>query len=387
MNTPQELITDIQCGKMVILVDDESRENEGDLIVAADFITPEAINFMATEARGLICLSLTSEQIQKLNLPLMVRDEYNHSPNNTAFTVSIEAAQGVSTGISAADRALTVRVAANPKAQAADIITPGHIFPIRAQKGGVLKRAGHTEASVDLARLAGLNPAAVICEIMNSDGSMARVPDLKSFAQKHNIKIGTIEDLIEYRISNETFVVEKSRAKANSPWLEGFEVRVFEDQLDGTEHIVFVKGPIQETSIVRMQKSNVLLDVFGINEEEEGHSLKRALELIHQYEQGVLVYLKNPAPIATQLTDPENFRHAHKLNQRNYGVGAQILRSLGVKQIRLISGHTNNSKIVGLKGYGLEIIENIPLYESTSIPSENLEIEKKHNEVSQGVRH
>ncbi|MCB0350214.1 MAG: 3,4-dihydroxy-2-butanone-4-phosphate synthase, partial [Bdellovibrionales bacterium] len=209
MNSITEIIEDIRSGKMVILVDDENRENEGDLILAADFITPQAVNFMATEARGLICLSLSKEQIARLGLSLMVKDDHNYSPNKTAFTVSIEAASGVSTGISAADRSHTIRVASNPLAKPSDVITPGHIFPIIAQSGGVLKRAGHTEASVDLARLAGLNSAAVICEIMNPDGTMARVDELKAFASKHNIKIGTIEDLIKYRLENESFVEEK----------------------------------------------------------------------------------------------------------------------------------------------------------------------------------
>src|SRR6185312_369706 len=218
LNTIPELIAEIKAGKPVILVDDEDRENEGDLILAADYVTPQAVNFMALEARGLICLSLPGEHIDRLNIPLMTNAETNRSPNRTAFTVSIEAAKGVSTGISAADRALTIKIASNPSAHPSDIIVPGHVFPIRAQDGGVLKRAGHTEASVDLARLAGLNPAAVICEIMNPDGTMARLGQLVEFAQKHKIKIGTIESLIRFRIQNESFLSERATAELPCRW-------------------------------------------------------------------------------------------------------------------------------------------------------------------------
>lgn len=346
MNTVVELLEDIRNGKMVILIDDEDRENEGDLILAADHVTPEKINFMATHARGLICLSLTTGQIQRLSLPLMVKDERNASANKTAFTVSIEAAEGVTTGISAADRAHTIRVAASPQAQANDVVTPGHIFPIRAQEGGVLRRAGHTEASVDLARLAGLNSSAVICEIMNEDGTMARLPDLKKFAQANDIKIGTIESLIEYRIQNEMFVEEIARSPLPSSLGEGFEVRVYRNELDGREHLALVKGDLnpQTPALVRVHTSNLLGDVFGSMRSQSGEYLRSAMDLINREGLGALVYLrmedmegrllhrvKEYAKMADEEKgldiQPKQFRADYK----DYGVGAQILRALGLK--------------------------------------------------------
>src|SRR5690606_30624590 len=254
MNSIHDIIEDIKLGKMVILIDDEDRENEGDLILAADFVSADKINFMSREARGLICLSLTPEQIEKLEIPLMVKDDKNLSPHKTAFTVSIEASEGISTGISAFDRAKTIEVAANPNAKPKDIITPGHIFPIKGQPGGVLKRAGHTEASIDLAKLAGLTPAAVICEVMNDDGSMARTPDLIKFALKHDIKIGTIVDLIEYRMMNERLIEEEAKANLPTAYGDGFEVRVFKSHVNGLEHVALVKGDINpdEPTLVRV---------------------------------------------------------------------------------------------------------------------------------------
>jgi len=239
-----ELIEDIRLGKMVILVDDEDRENEGDLVLAADHVTPEAVNFMAREARGLICLPMSSQQIDRLQIPQMVRDDLNYSSNKTAFTVSIEAAQGVTTGISAADRAHTIRVASNPNVSSLDIHMPGHIFPIRAQQGGVLKRAGHTEGSVDLATLAGLNPAAVICEVINDDGTMARVTDLKVFAKKHNLKIGTIVDLIQYRLSTESLVEEVGFIELPPQFGADLKARIFKTNVDKTDHCGIQKGEI-----------------------------------------------------------------------------------------------------------------------------------------------
>jgi 3,4-dihydroxy 2-butanone 4-phosphate synthase/GTP cyclohydrolase II len=352
-NSSQEILDDIRAGKMVILIDDESRENEGDLILAADFVTPQAINFMAREARGLICLSLTSEQIDRLGLPQMVRDDMNGSPHRTAFTVSIEAASGVSTGISAADRAHTVRVAANPLATSSDIIMPGHIFPIRAQNGGVLKRAGHTEASVDLARLAGLNPAAVICEIMNEDGTMARVDDLKAFALKHEIKIGTIEDLIEYRIKNESFVEEVVSRHLDTTYGAGFSAHLFRNRVDGREHVALVKGNVQEGGpvLVRVQTENVLSDVFGSIHPPTGQMLRSSLQLINNVGRGILLYLREPDMISMFSG------HKPNMDQRDYGVGAQILRALGVKEMILITNHA--VKRVGLRGYGIEIVDCI----------------------------
>lgn len=374
LNTIEELIADIQNGKMVIMIDDEDRENEGDLIVAADYITPEMVNFMATDARGLICLSLTATQIDQLGLPLMVKDDNNRSPNRTAFTMSIEASRGVSTGISAADRALTIKVAASQSAKPEDIIVPGHVFPIRAQDGGVLKRAGHTEASVDLVRLSGLNPAAVICEIMNADGTMARLPQLIEFAKKHNIKIGTIESLIRYRIQNESFVIQRSKAKMPSQFGEGFNVHLFENKLDGREHIAIVKGEIDPSSptLVRVHSENLLGDVFRSDRTQSGEFLQKALNLISENGSGVFVYLRMEDMQDRLFHRIESYRKtdegqlydvdapkAFGSDQRDYGVGAQILRALGVKKIKLISN--NPSKRVGLKGYGLEIVDQIAL--------------------------
>ncbi len=369
-----ELIEDIRNGKMVILVDDEDRENEGDLIIASDYITPQIVNFMATEARGLICLSLSSEQISRLGIPLMVNDSFNHSPNKTAFTVSIEAAHGVSTGISAADRALTIKVASSPNAKPQDIIVPGHIFPIRAQDGGVLKRAGHTEASVDLVRIAGLNPAAVICEIMNPDGSMARLPELKEFAKKHNIKIGTIESLIKYRVQNESFVEEKARAKLPSTYADGFEVRVFHNRLDGREHLALVKGDISsdEPVLVRVHSECLMGDVFGSLRTRSGEYLQQAMKKIDEEGSGVILYLRfedmNNQLInrikAYHLIDQgepqtDEMTQVFRSDDKDYGVGAQMLRALGVRKLKLLTN--NPSKRVGLKGYGLEIVESVSL--------------------------
>ncbi len=374
MNTIEELLADVRVGKMVILIDDEDRENEGDLILAADGVTPEKINFMATEARGLICLAMTGEQVQRLDLPLMVKEDRNGAANKTAFTVSIEAANGVTTGISAADRSHTIRVASSPLARASDVVVPGHIFPIRAQEGGVLKRTGHTEASVDITRLAGLNPAAVICEIMNSDGTMARRDDLIEFANRHGIKIGTIESLIEYRIENEMFVVEQSRSPLPSSFGEGFEVRIFRNQLDGREHLALVKGDLsaQTPALVRVQTENVLGDVFGSLHSRSGDSIRSAIRLIDREGVGAFVYLR------TECTEDKSAQRVNEFSflaqkekssrfdskkilkdHRDYGVGAQILRSLGVKEIRLITNHP--LKMVGLGGYGLKIVESIDL--------------------------
>jgi 3,4-dihydroxy 2-butanone 4-phosphate synthase/GTP cyclohydrolase II len=358
MNTIAEILEDIREGRMVILVDDENRENEGDLILASDFVTPQAINFMAVEARGLICLSLAKEQIERLGLPLMVRDERNHSPNRTAFTVSIEAATGVSTGISAADRAHTIRVASNPMAKVSDVITPGHVFPISAQPGGVLKRAGHTEASVDLARLAGLHPAAVICEIMNADGTMARVDELKKFAVKHKIKLGTIEDLIKYRLEHESFVEEVKNVPLHSRYGDGFTVRLFKNKLNGLEHLAVVKGDIAGTDpvLVRVHAESILGDVLGDTKYPSGEFLQAALARISEVGRGVLLYLRKEE-LGSRLDV------ATTMDERDYGVGAQILRSLGLKKIILMSN--NPTKRVGIKGYGIEIVDSIHLDATT----------------------
>ncbi len=383
LNSIPELIEDIKAGKAVILVDDEDRENEGDLIVAADYITPQMVNFMATEARGLICLSLTSEQIKRLDIPLMTKDDKNRAPMGTAFTVSIEAAKGVSTGISAADRALTIKVAASPSAKPEDIIVPGHIFPIRAQDGGVLKRAGHTEASVDMARMSGLNPAAVICEIMNPDGTMARMGQLVEFAKKHAIKIGTIESLIKYRIQNESFVIERAQANLPCDFGPGFKIHVFENMLDGREHVAVVKGDIDpaQPTLVRVHSECLMGDVFKSKRTRSGDYLDLSFKRIVEEGAGVVVYLRledmgrrlrqrvqsyhemDQGKVAT-----EEAKKVFRSDDREYGVGAQILRELGIRKIRLITN--SHAKRVGLKGYGLEIVEEIELPINTEPLSE-----------------
>jgi 3,4-dihydroxy 2-butanone 4-phosphate synthase/GTP cyclohydrolase II len=385
LNHIPEIIEDIKSGRPVILVDDEDREKEGDLIVAADYITPKIINFMAMEARGLICLSLTSDQIDRLELPLMTKEENNRSPNRTAFTVSIEAAKGVSTGISAADRALTIKVAASPSAKPSDVIVPGHVFPIRAQNGGVLKRAGHTEASVDLARLSGLNPAAVICEIMNPDGTMARMPELLKFARQHGLKIGTIESLIHYRLQNESFLVERAHAILPCRFGRDFRIHVFENQLDGREHVALVKGDIDPESpvMVRVHSECLMGDVFGSLRTRTGEYLDMSMRLIEEEGRGVLVYLRledtgqrlrNRVQSYHQLDQGESVteesRRVFRSDDREYGIGAQILRALGIRKLRLITN--SHAKRAGLKGYGLEIVEEIALPLSTE-PLLNLE--------------
>lgn len=375
MNTIEELIIDIKNGKMVVLVDDEDRENEGDLVLAAECVTPEAINFMTKEARGLVCLALISEQIDRLGLPLMVREEFNLTPNKTAFTVSVEAAHGVTTGISAADRAHTIRVASNPHSTPSDIVVPGHIFPIKAKTGGVLKRAGHTEASVDLAKLAGKQPAAVICEVMNEDGSMARVNDLLNFSKKHQIKIGTIADLITYRLKTETLVTEVASAKLPNVFGSDFQIRGFRNLVDGSEHIVLQKGPIDPSipTLVRVHSECLTGDVFGSLRCDCGLQLKKALNMIEETGSGVLLYLKQEGRgigllnkiSAYSLQDhgmdtvEANLHLGFPPDSRDYGIGAQILRNIGVRRLKILTN--NPSKRAGLKGYGLEIVERIPL--------------------------
>ncbi len=350
----EEIIEDARNGRMFILVDHEDRENEGDLVIPAQMATPEAINFMATHGRGLICLSLTGERIDALGLPQMASG--NSSRYDTPFTVSIEAREGVTTGISAHDRAHTVAVAIDATKGAADIATPGHVFPLRAREGGVLVRAGHTEAAVDVARLAGLNPSGVICEIMNEDGTMARLPDLVAFAQRHNLKIGTISDLIAYRRRHDHLVNETAQKAVTSAFGGDWMMRIFTDETQGTEHVVLTKGDIttDEPVLVRMHALNPLEDVLGIG--RSGSDLENAMRVIAGEGRGVVVLLRDPK----MKVAPDTAVSPKKLRQ--YGLGAQILSALGLSRLVLL---TNSSmpNVVGLEAYGLEIEGTHPIPE------------------------
>ncbi len=371
-NTVTEIIHALKSGHFVILIDDENRENEGDLIIASDFITPESVNFMAKEARGLICVSLDSEQVKRLGLPLMVKTENNISPHRTAFTISVEASQGVSTGISARDRAQTIKVVSNPASKKGDIISPGHIFPIQAQKGGVLKRAGHTEASVDFCKLAGLNPSAVICEIVNSDGTMSRTPELFKFAKKHKIKIGTIEDLIKYRIAHDSLVEERVKTPYQTSLGKDWTAHVFYDGVNDREHLALTKGKINphKPVLVRVQTSCVTGDLFQDEFLSTGSYIKKSLDYINKEGSGVFVYLRMQNTISKYLEyhklqkEKFNSKRIFKSDNKDYGIGAQILRALHISKIRLITN--SKSKKIGLKGYGLTIEETIPIVEDNN---------------------
>jgi 3,4-dihydroxy 2-butanone 4-phosphate synthase/GTP cyclohydrolase II len=340
---------------MVVLVDEEDRENEGDLVLAAEYVTPEAINFMAKFGRGLICLTLTEARCRQLNLPLMVRD--NRSPHGTAFTLSIEAAEGVTTGISAHDRARTVQAAVAKRAQPADIVQPGHIFPLMAQNGGVLVRAGHTEAGCDLAQLAGCEPAAVICEILKDDGTMARLPDLVEFAKTHGLKIGAIADLIHYRNENETLVeriAEKDVACAHGD----FHLIGYRDKTSGDVHIALVKGKIdpQAETLVRVHEPITVLDFLDCQSDRHSFSVDRAMRTIAKQGSGVIVLLRRasstPDLVAALQGESEAAKPAAKWDPRLYGIGAQILRDLGVRRMKLLA---SPRKMPSMAGFQLEI--------------------------------
>ncbi|HPW69556.1 MAG: bifunctional 3,4-dihydroxy-2-butanone-4-phosphate synthase/GTP cyclohydrolase II [Desulfomonilia bacterium] len=370
--TIEEAIQELRQGRMIILVDDEGRENEGDLTMAAEFVTPEAINFMAKYGRGLICLSLDSGIADRLDLPLMVRD--NTSQFGTGFTVSIEAKRGVTTGISAADRAVTIRTAIAEDTRPQDLARPGHVFPLRAREGGVLVRTGQTEGSVDLCRMAGLRPGAVICEVMNDDGTMSRRPQLEAFAREHGIRICTIADVIAYRMRTEILVREAVRAQMPTPYGD-FELIGFENDVDRKEHVALVKGDINpdEPVLVRVHSECLTGDVFHSARCDCGDQLHRAMEMIEEDGRGVIVYMRQEGRgigLINKLKAyhlQENGRDTVEANVelgfapdlRDYGLGAQILVALGVRKMRMMTN--NPKKIIGLEGYGLEVVERVPI--------------------------
>ncbi len=374
VSTIEEAIDDIKAGKMVILVDDEDRENEGDLYMAAEFVTPEAINFMARYGRGLICLTLSPDLVDQLELPMMVND--NKSPFGTGFTISIEARTGVSTGISAADRARTIEAAVAVDAKPYDIISPGHIFPLRAREGGVLVRLGQTEGSVDLSRLAGLRTAGVICEIMKDDGTMARMPDLEIFAVEHDLKIVTIADLVAYRLRQDLLVHRAAEARLPTTHAGDFRAIAYTNDVDSHEHVALVKGVIdpEKPVLVRVHSECLTGDVFGSARCDCGSQLHAAMQMIDQEGSGVVLYMRQEGRgiglvnklKAYRLQDEEgmdtveaNIHLGFKPDLRDYGIGAQILRDLGVRSMSLLTN--NPKKIIGLEGYGLKVVNRFPI--------------------------
>lgn len=364
LNSTEEIIEDLRQGKMVIIMDDEDRENEGDLLLAADCVTPEAVNFMAKYGRGLICLTLTKEACERLRLPLMVNE--NRAVHATAFTVSIEAARGVTTGISAADRATTIKAAVAHDASSKDIVMPGHVFPIMAQPGGVLVRAGHTEAGCDLARMAGFTPAAAIVEIMNEDGSMARRPDLEAFAETHGIKIGTIADLIQYRVRNEKAVLRECECELPTAYAT-FKMLAYRDSIDNEVHLALTLGDIcpERPTLVRVHLQNTLCDLFGTTHAACGWPLQEVMRQVADAGEGVIVVLRNrdsSANILARLKEfqlpgdagqvPQRKHDRHEL--RTYGIGAQILSDIGVRKMRVMSAPKSMHAI---SGFDLEVVE------------------------------
>jgi len=369
----EDAIKDIRAGRMVILVDDEDRENEGDLTMAAESVTPEAINFMAKFGRGLICLSMTGEKLDSLNLPMMV--DNNTSQFQTGFTISIEARCGVTTGISAADRATTIHTAINDSAKPTDLVRPGHIFPLRAREGGVMVRSGQTEGSVDLARLAGLRPAGVICEIMNDDGTMARMPSLEKVSKEHGIGICTIADLIEYRMRTESFVHRAVETVVPTGHAGKFKVIVYENDMEDIQNIALIKGDIdpEKPILVRVHSECLTGDIFGSLRCDCGDQLHKAMEMMDKEGAGVLLYIRQEGRgigLVNKLkayvlqdegldTVEANERLGFKPDLRNYGIGAQVLVDLGVRKMKLITN--NPKKMIGLQGYGLSIVEQVPI--------------------------
>ena len=368
LSNVEDIIEDARNGRMFILVDDENRENEGDLVIPAQMATPEAINFMAKYGRGLICLALTGERLSQLDLPMMPR--HNSSRHQTAFTVSIEARDGVTTGISASDRARTVAVAVDPTKGPTDIVCPGHIFPLEAREGGVLVRAGHTEAAVDISRLAGLNPSGVICEIMNEDGTMARMPDLVQYAKIHKLKIGTIADLIAYRLRNDRIISRILDTKLDSIFGKDFRMIVYKNEVAYAEHIALVKGEVNSNrpTPVRMHALNVLNDVLGEQTTGKAGELQAAMKTISEQGHGIVVLIREPHRTALSDRIRQNLGESSNSKSemepdhilRDYGVGAQILLDLGVREMILLSNTQHT--IIGLEGYGLKVVEQKPIH-------------------------
>jgi 3,4-dihydroxy 2-butanone 4-phosphate synthase / GTP cyclohydrolase II len=367
LDSVEDIVADLKAGKMVVIMDDEDRENEGDLVMAASLVRPEDINFMARYGRGLICLTLTAERCRQLRLPPMVA--YGDDKHRTAFTVSIEAAEGVTTGISAFDRAHTIRTAVKPEARPDDLVQPGHIFPLMAQPGGVLTRAGHTEAGCDLARMAGVEPAAVIVEILNEDGTMARRPDLETFAREHGLRIGTIADLIRYRLQNEHTIERVAETKIDTECGE-FRLVTYQDSIDNTVHLALVRGTIdpKQPTLVRVHLRNTLADVLGVQHASFGWPLRNAMRRIAEAGAGIVVLLRkpeSPKDLVKQIVGLDQVRDGEQHDEhfgdagqvlRTYGIGAQILSDLGVRKMRVLSAP---KRMQAISGFGLEVVEYV----------------------------